>query len=345
VRKKGTSEDIILLESGSNQIRLGKVIIGILPKRLLRLKKFGLCPAIRHGNSLVGGGFRTFDTADSYGINNLFLKKIIKANGRQKLTIISKVYFPFVHIWRKGNIEMFEGGLSETAIKRSIDFQLKYLDTDYIDILLAHRYDPQVPLEEIAETFAELMLKGKILGWGLSEWPLIPMRRILEYVRLNEIQSPVVNQVQSSLLWRVSETKVRDLCEEFGVHLIGHAPLAHGLLTGKYGNLPRNFQKGSSINRDKFVEYFFQNGATEEICNFAKEFNLEMPDLVALSIKYVLEYTGCSSVVTSIKDYGSFSQFMSNLDRIELDLVEIFAERLSPYAIKKITRIGLDNPD
>ena len=240
---------------------------------------------------------------------------------------------------------MFNGGLSEAAINRSVDFQLKYLDTDYIDILLAHRYDPKVSPEVVADTFAKLMLKGKILGWGLSEWPLIPMRRILEYVRLNEIKSPVLNQVQSSLLWRVSETKVRDLCEEFGVHVTGHAPLAHGLLTGKYGNLPRNVHKGRAMNPNRFFEYFFENGAIEEIYRFSKEFNLEMSDLVALSIEYVLTYTGCRSVVTSIKDHRSFSQFMSKLDRVELDLVEIFAERLTPYAIKKISRIGFDHPN
>ncbi|HXF01614.1 MAG TPA: aldo/keto reductase, partial [Arthrobacter sp.] len=111
-------------------------------------------------------GITTFDTADVYAntVAEEVLGNVLKGQRRQSLEIFTKVYFP---TGPKGHNDT---GLSRKHIMESIDGSLRRLQTDYVDLYQAHRFDVETPLEETMQAFADVVRAGKALYIGVSEW-------------------------------------------------------------------------------------------------------------------------------------------------------------------------------
>ena len=110
---------------------------------------------------------------------------------------------------------------------------LSRLQTDYVDLYQAHRFDRSTPLEETFLAFADLVRQGKVLYIGVSEWTAEEIMRGAALAR--ELNVPFIsNQPQYSMLWRVIETQVVPACEREGLGQIVWSPIAQGVLTGKY---------------------------------------------------------------------------------------------------------------
>jgi aryl-alcohol dehydrogenase-like predicted oxidoreductase len=174
-------------------------------------------------------GITTFDTADVYANTaaETVLGKALAGERREGLEIFTKVY------WPTGPGRHNDSGLSRKHIMESIDGSLRRLQTDYVDLYQAHRYDHETPLEETMEAFADVVRQGKALYIGVSEWRAEEIRAAHELAR--ELRIPLVsNQPQYSMLWRVIETEVVPTCEELGIGQIVWSPIAQGVLTGKY---------------------------------------------------------------------------------------------------------------
>src|SRR3978361_207937 len=111
-------------------------------------------------------GITTFDTADVYANTKAetVLGDALKGQRRQSLEIFTKVY------WPTGPGGPNDSGLSRKHILESIDGSLSRLQTDYIDLYQAHRFDYETPLEETMQAFAHIVRQGKVLYVGVSEW-------------------------------------------------------------------------------------------------------------------------------------------------------------------------------
>ena len=131
----------------------------------------------------------------------------------------------------------------------SINGSLSRLQTDYIDLYQAHRYDYETPLEETMQAFADLVRAGKVLYVGVSEWTAEQLRDGAALARELGFQL-ISNQPQYSMLWRVIESEVVPASEELGVSQIVWSPIAQGVLTGKY--VPgQDLPEGSRATDDK----------------------------------------------------------------------------------------------
>ncbi|MDX6427638.1 MAG: hypothetical protein QOE54_4 [Streptosporangiaceae bacterium] len=174
-------------------------------------------------------GITTFDTADAYAGTRAeeVLGRALKGQRREGLEIFSKVY------WPTGNGPN-DRGLSRKHITESIDGTLRRLQTDYIDLYQAHRFDYETPLEETLKTFDDLVRKGKVLYLGVSEWRAEEIARALEIADEMGFDRIVSNQPQYSMLWRVIESEIVPLCEREGIGQVVWSPIAQGVLTGKY---------------------------------------------------------------------------------------------------------------
>jgi aryl-alcohol dehydrogenase-like predicted oxidoreductase len=131
----------------------------------------------------------------------------------------------------------------------SIDGSLRRLQTDYVDLYQAHRYDTETPLEETMQAFADLVRTGKVLYVGVSEWTAEQIRAGHALAKELGVQL-ISSQPQYSMLWRVIEPEVVPACEELGISQIVWSPIAQGVLSGKYppgGELPA----GSRATDDK----------------------------------------------------------------------------------------------
>lgn len=173
-------------------------------------------------------GITTFDTADVYAGTRAegVLGRALSGVRRESIEICTKVYWPT----GKGQNNR---GLSRKHILESINGSLKRLDTDYVDLYQAHRFDVETPLEETMLAFADIVRQGKALYIGVSEWNAEQITRASQLAR--ELHVPFIsNQPQYSMLWRVIEQEVVPACEHEGLSQIVWSPLAQGVLTGKY---------------------------------------------------------------------------------------------------------------
>ena len=203
-------------------------------------------------------GITTFDTADVYAGTRAegVLGRALSGVRRESIEICTKVYWPT----GKGQNNR---GLSRKHILESIEGSLKRLDTGYVDLYQAHRFDVETPLEETMLAFADIVRQGKALYIGVSEWNADQITRAAQLAR--DLHVPFVsNQPQYSMLWRVIEQEVVPACEHEGLSQIVWSPLAQGVLTGKYlpGQPP---PAGSRATDELSGKNFISRWMTDEV--------------------------------------------------------------------------------
>ncbi len=193
----------------------------------------------------LDAGITTFDTADVYAntMAETVLGEALKGERRESLEIFTKVFGP---TGPKGHNDV---GLSRKHILESVDGSLSRLQTDYIDLYQAHRYDYFTPLEETMQAFADLVRMGKVLYIGVSEWTADQLRDGAALAKELGFQL-ISNQPEYSMLWRVIESEIVPTSREFGISQVVWSPIAQGVLTGKYrpGEQP---PEGSRATDDK----------------------------------------------------------------------------------------------
>ena len=128
------------------------------------------------------------------------------------------------------NIGIQQGGIENSSpevIRKSVENSLRRLGTDHIDLYYQHRYDPNVPIEEVAGVMADLIKEGKITHWGLSETNEELIRKANAVCPITAIQN------RYSMMARHYEN-LMPVLEELNIGFVAFSPLANGLLTGKY---------------------------------------------------------------------------------------------------------------
>src|SRR6202012_2038141 len=117
-------------------------------------------------HAALDNGITSFDTADVYanGKAEQVLGDALKGQRRESLEIFTKVFWP---VGPRGKNDV---GLSRKHIMEGIDNSLRRLQTDYVALYQAHRYDVFPPLEETMQAFADVVRAGKALSIGVSEW-------------------------------------------------------------------------------------------------------------------------------------------------------------------------------
>ena len=211
---------------GNSGLKVSEIIYG---NWLTHASQVNDDQAIKTVHAALDGGITTFDTADVYA--NLAAEKVmgdaLKGQRREGLEILTKVYWP---VAEKGPNDV---GLSRKHIMESINGSLQRLQTDYVDLYQAHRFDYETPLEETMQAFGDLVRMGKVLYVGVSEWNAEQIRAGQELASQMGYRL-ISNQPQYSMLWRVIEKKVIPTSQELGLSQIVWSPLAQGVLTGKY---------------------------------------------------------------------------------------------------------------
>lgn len=185
--------------------------------------------AIKTTHAALDAGITTFDTADVYAATKaeVVMGKALKGQRRESLEIFTKVY------WPTGD-GVNDRGLSRKHIMESCNASLQRLQTDYVDLYQAHRFDYETPLEETLRAFDDLVRQGKVLYVGVSEWNAQQIRDAVRIAADMGFDRIISNQPQYNMLWRVIESEVIPASEELGLSQIVWSPIAQGVLTGKY---------------------------------------------------------------------------------------------------------------
>ncbi len=280
----------------------------------------------------LDAGISTFDTADVYANTKAetVMGEALKGERRESLEIFTKVY------WPTGPGGKNDVGLSRKHILESIDGSLHRLQTDYVDLYQAHRFDNETPLEETMQAFADVVRAGKALYIGVSEWTAAQIRAghaLAEELGVHLVSS----QPQYSMLWRVIEAEVVPTCRELGVGQIVWSPIAQGVLTGKYqpGQAP---PAGSRATDEKggadMIKRFMNDDIltrVQKLAPVADELGLT---LAQLAVAWVLQNDNVSSaivgasrpeqVVENVKAAGVQipAELMTRIDEVLGDTVE-----------------------
>jgi len=174
-------------------------------------------------------GITTFDTADVYAgtAAESVLGRALHGIRRESVEIFTKVYWPT-------GPGQNDRGLSRKHIMESASASLKRLQTDYVDLYQAHRYDHATPLDETLRAFDDLVRQGKVLYVGVSEWRAGEIADALRIAAEMGFDRIVSSQPQYNMIWRVIESEVVPLCQREGIGQIVWSPIAQGALTGKY---------------------------------------------------------------------------------------------------------------
>jgi aryl-alcohol dehydrogenase-like predicted oxidoreductase len=239
-------------------------------------------------------GVTTFDTADVYAGTKAeeVLGRALKGVRRESLEILTKVYWPT-------GPGRNDRGLSRKHIFESIHGSLRRLQTDYVDLYQAHRFDAETPLEETLKTFDDLVRQGKVLYVGVSEWSADQIGRALKIADDMGFDRLVSNQPQYSMLWRVIEAEVVPLCEKEGVGQVVFSPIAQGVLTGKY--LPGQPPPEGSRATDPSGSNFISRVLVDEVLTRVQDLKPIAADLgltmAQLAVAWVLQNPNVSSAI------------------------------------------------
>jgi aryl-alcohol dehydrogenase-like predicted oxidoreductase len=279
----------------------------------------------------LDNGITTFDTADVYAGTRAesVLGRALNGQRRESLEICTKVYWPT-------GTGPNDRGLGRKHVIESAHASLRRLQTDYLDLYQAHRFDRTTPLEETMLAFADLVRAGKVLYVGVSEWTADQITRGAALAR--ELRVPLVsNQPQYSMLWRVIESQVVPASERAGMSQIVWSPIAQGVLTGKYrpGEQPPAGSRATDENGGaNMIARFLRDDVLTRVADLrpiADDLGLSMAQL---AVAWVLRNENVASaiigasrpeqVVDNVKAAGVrlSDEVMAKIDDVLGDVVE-----------------------
>jgi aryl-alcohol dehydrogenase-like predicted oxidoreductase len=240
-------------------------------------------------------GITTFDTADAYANTaaEQVLGDALKSERRESLEIFTKVYWP---TGPKGHNDV---GLSRKHVMESINGSLTRLQTDYVDLYQAHRYDYETPLEETMQAFADIVRQGKALYIGVSEWTADQIRAGHELATKLGFQL-ISNQPEYSMLHRVIEAEVVPTSKELGLSQIVWSPVAQGVLTGKYkpgAERPAGSRASDDKGGDSAIQRYLRDDLLEGVQKLEPIANDLGLTMAQLAIAWVLQNENIAAAI------------------------------------------------
>ncbi len=239
-------------------------------------------------------GITTFDTADVYARTAAedVLGRALRGVRRESVEIFTKVFWPT-------GPGQNDRGLSRKHIMESAHASLRRLQTDYLDMYQAHRYDHNTPLEETMRAFDDLVRHGKVLYIGVSEWrseEIAAALRIADDLGLDRVIS---SQPQYNMIWRVIEAEVIPLCEREGIGQIVWSPIAQGALTGKYlpgGEVPQG-SRATDGTGSTFISHYLTDSILSRVQELRPVADQVGLTLSQLAVAWVLQNPNVSAAI------------------------------------------------
>ncbi len=239
-------------------------------------------------------GITTFDTADVYAGTRAeaVLGRALQGIRRESVEICTKVF------WPTGSGPN-DRGLSRKHIMESAHASLRRLQTDYLDLYQAHRYDHETPLEETLRAFDDLVRQGKVLYIGVSEWRAEEISAALGIAGQMGLDRIISNQPQYNMLWRVIEAEVLPLCAKEGIGQIVWSPIAQGALTGKYlpGQDAPAGSRATDASGSGFIRGFLNDAILSRVAELRPVAEQAGLSMAQLAIAWVLQNPGVSAAI------------------------------------------------
>lgn len=278
-------------------------------------------------------GVNFFDNAEAYADGNAerVMGDILKKSKwrRSSYVVSSKAFFG----WEDDKPN--QTGLSRKHLVEACHDALKRLQVDYLDLYYCHRPDPSTPIAETCRAMHDLIVQGKVLYWGTSEWSAAQLTEAFAICDRHNFHAPVTEQPQYNLLHRSRfEKEYAPLFKTRGLGTTIWSPLASGLLTGKYNDgVPAGSRLGTAGMewlRDGVLGDGAQRklAAVKKLAAVAASLDTTLP---RLGVAWCLKNPNVSTVILGA---SRPEQLVENLGA--LDVVPL----LTPAVLKKIDAIS-----
>jgi voltage-dependent potassium channel beta subunit len=282
-------------------------------------------------------GVNFFDNAEVYagGRSETIMGEALKALAWPRLNYVVSTKF-FWGLDRNGDAVNRKDTLNRKYLMQAIDGSLQRFGLDFIDLIYCHRPDPHTPLEETVRAMNDIIVQGKALYWGTSEWSAADIAAAWQIADRHGWHKPLMEQPQYQLFHRERvEKEYARLYETTGLGLTTWSPLASGLLTGKYRNGIPEGSRGALENmaflRDGLLDAK-KNAAVAALEPIAAELGGTLAQLaiawVAKNPRVSTVITGASSVAQLQANLGA----MSVLDKLDSDVLARIDALTAPLA-------------
>lgn len=269
-------------------------------------------------------GVNFFDNAETYaaGESERVMGEILhkKSWSRDSYIVSSKVFFG------AGAKYPTQKGLNRKHVFEACHQALERLKVDYLDLYFCHRPDKSTPIEETVWSMHQLIMQGKILYWGTSEWSAQEIMEAHMVAKQYNLIGPVMEQPQYNLLQRHKfEVEYAQLYKTVGLGTTTWSPLASGLLTGKYNN---GIPEDSRLKREELgwlSEILLQESSLKKVAklgDLAKELGTTLP---LLSIAWCLKNENVSTVILGATKEQQLIENLKALETESLLTAEVMA--------------------
>ena len=278
-------------------------------------------------------GVNFFDNAEAYalGKSEEIMGAAFKKLGWPRLNYIVSTKF-FWGLDRKGDAINRRDTLNRKYLMQAIDGSLVRFGLDHIDLVYCHRPDPSTPIEETVRAMSDMIVAGKALYWGTSEWPAEAIQAAWQVADRHGWHKPLMEQPQYHLFHRKRvEQEYAPLYRDIGLGLTTWSPLASGLLSGKYraGQIPagsRGAMENMAFLREGLMDAE-RNAAVVRLEPIAAELD---GTLAQLAIAWAAKNPAVSTVITGA---SNVAQVRSNLGALSL------LDRLTPEVMGRIDAV------
>ena len=270
-------------------------------------------------DAYVGAGGNFIDTANFYaqGRSEELIGEF--AEGRRDRLVIATKY--------SLNLDPTDpngGGNHRKSMMRAVEASLKRLRTDYIDLYYLHMWDKTTPIEEVLRGLDDLVRQGKINYVGISDTPAWQVARMATMADLRGWSRPVALQVEYSLVERTVERDLVPMAAELGLGVMPWAPLAMGILAGRFSRTDLTKEKGTVPQMEGRGSLLLSHGivteqklaVAESVKQLAKESGVE-PSQVAIA--WLLANPAVTAPIIGVR---TMAQYQSNIGALGVVLEE-----------------------
>ncbi len=283
-------------------------------------------------------GINFFDNAEGYEQGNaerVMGEALSQLKwSRDSYAVSSKVFFG-------GNGKApIQRGLSAKHVNDACNDALKRLQVDYLDLYFCHRPDLDTPIEETVRAMHNLIVQGKVIYWGTSEWTAQQLTEAYSVARQYGLTPPTMEQPEYNLFRREKvEAEFLPLYSLFGLGTTIWSPLASGILTGKYNdgipadsrmNLPGYEWLKARLDSDKGKA---ELAKVKQLAKLAGEVGLPIHHMALL---WCLANPNVSTVILGA---SKLSQLKDNLEALK------HKSKMTPDVLAKIEEIAANKPE
>ena len=261
-------------------------------------------------------GVNFFDNAEIYarGKSEKVMGKILNKSGwsRDSFIVSSKVFFG------TGGQGPTQKGLNRKHVFEACHQAIKRLQVEYLDLYLCHRPDKSTPIEETVWAMHQLIMQGKILYWGTSEWSAQEIMEAHLFAKQNHLIGPIVEQPEYNMFARQKvEVEFAQIYKSVGLGTTIWSPLASGVLTDKY---LKKFPKGTRLGVEG-LEWLKEKNVTEEklskvsaLHDLSNELGMSVP---IMSLAWCLKNDNVSTVILGASKISQLKENMKSIDVLD----------------------------